>query len=76
MFLGEQTGVGETVVVIFAEYDVVKNADAEDLRGFDQTVCAVAIFPRGSGLSRRMLCGVQDYAELPRAIRSMTCIHM
>ena len=35
VFLGKQSGVGEAVVIIFAEYDVVENADAEDLRGFD-----------------------------------------
>lgn len=51
MLLGEQTGVSEAVVVVFAEYDVVKNADAEDLGGFDQAVRAVAVFPRGSRIS-------------------------
>ena len=28
--LGKESGVGEAVVVGFAEYDVVKHADAED----------------------------------------------
>ena len=45
MFLGEQSGVGEAVVIIFAEDDVVKYTDAEDFRGFDQAVRAVTIFP-------------------------------
>jgi hypothetical protein len=29
MFLNDQSGVGEAVVIIFAENDVVENADAE-----------------------------------------------
>ena len=60
MFLREQSGVGEAVVVRFAENDVVENADAEDLRGFDQAVCAVAIFPRGNWISGGMVMNEND----------------
>jgi len=54
-FLGEKSGVGKAVIIILAEDDVVENADAEDLRGFNQAVGAVAVFPRGSRISRRMV---------------------
>ena len=54
MFLGKQSGVGKAVLISFAEDDVVKHADAEDLRGFDQAVGAVAIFARRSRISGRM----------------------
>jgi len=47
MFLGKQSGVGEAVIVGLAKDDVVKNSDAEDLRCFDQAVCAVR--PVGNG---------------------------
>ena len=49
--LSKRPGVGKTVVIIFAEYDMVKYADAEDFGGFNQAVRAVAVFPRGSGVS-------------------------
>jgi hypothetical protein len=56
MLLGKQSGVGKTVIVAFAKYDMVQNADAEDFRSFYQAACAVSVFPRGSGISGRMLC--------------------
>jgi phosphopantetheine adenylyltransferase len=55
IFLGEQSGVGEAVVIGLSEDDMIKDADAEDLRGFDQAVCTVAVFARGSGISRRVI---------------------
>ena len=54
IFLGEQSGVGEAVVIGLSEDDMIKDADAEDLRGFDQAVGAVAIFARRSRISGRM----------------------
>lgn len=42
--VAEKSGVGEAVVVSEAEDYVVKNADAEDFRGFDQAVGALAVF--------------------------------
>ncbi len=59
MFLSEQSGVGEAIVIGRAEDDVVEYPDAEDLRGFDQAVRAVTVFPRGSRIARRVI--VQEY---------------
>jgi hypothetical protein len=60
VFLGEQSGVGEAEVVGFADYDVVKNADAEDFGRFDQPACAFAVFTRGSGISRGVVMNEDD----------------
>jgi hypothetical protein len=61
--VGEHSGIGEAIVVRFAEDDVVENADAEDLRGFDQAVGTVAVFTRGSWVARGviMLCAALSY---------------
>jgi hypothetical protein len=59
----KQSGVGKAEIVVLTESDVVKNADSEDLRSFDQAVCAVAVFPRERRVSTRMimLCVAPGY---------------
>ncbi len=60
MFLGKQSGVGEAEIVVFADYDVVKNADADDFQGFNQAVCAAAVFWEGAGSPDGWLCYVKS----------------
>ena len=57
---GEQSGVGEAVIVGLAEDDVVEHADAEDFRCFDQAACALAVFSRGSWVSGRVVMHEHD----------------
>ena len=55
MLLGKQSGVGKTVIISFAEDNVVENADAEDFRCFNQAVRAVAVFTGRRRISGRMV---------------------
>ena len=60
MFLGEQSGVGEGEVLPVAADDMVKNADAKNGSGLNESGCAIAILPARGGIPARMRVGADD----------------